>query len=170
MQSDLFDLGDEQPSSFQPADDGFFGSPEPREEVHQQVEQQQEVEDVNSPLKVYQREHEERLAQQNQRSRQEHEKIRANARSEIDKFYEERRQKREKAMRENRSAEASLHKSFVQTSSGDGGSWERVVQLIDLNAGKIDGKGAAPPLQTFIESISNRYCNNRCVKDAPHFA
>jgi hypothetical protein len=64
--------------------------------------QQHEVEDENSPLRVYQREQQKKLAEREQKSREEHDKVRAAARAEIDKFYEERRQKRDKAIKDNR--------------------------------------------------------------------
>jgi hypothetical protein len=96
---------------------------------------------------VYQREQQKKLAEREQKSREEHDKVRAAARAEIDKFYDERRQKREKNMQENRAAQAETKKD---ESSAAG--WARAVQLIDLNAGKTEGKDVSRMRKILLEA------------------
>jgi hypothetical protein len=110
---------------------------------------QQQQEDENSPLRVYQREHQKKLAEREQKSREEHDKVRAAARAEIEKFYEERRQKRDKAMKDNRATQAETKKD----ESGAGASgWARAVALVDLNAGKTEGKDVARMRKILLEA------------------
>jgi len=93
--------------------------------------------DENSPLRIYQREHQKMLAEREAKSREEHDKLRAAARADVEKFYEERRQKREQNMKHNRiTSEGAKGDKASATASG----WARCVELIDLNAPKAEGK------------------------------
>lgn len=113
------------------------------------TQQQQQLEDENSPLRVYQREQQQKLAEREKKSREEHDKVRAAARAEIDKFYEERRQKRDKAIKDNRAAQAETKKD----ESGAGASgWARAVALVDLNAGKTEGKDVSRMRKILLEA------------------
>lgn len=67
-----------------------------------------QVDDENSPLRVWQREQQERLAERQKKSQEEHDKIRAAARAEIDKFYQERRLQCEKTAQQNRCSGSPL--------------------------------------------------------------
>jgi len=105
----------------------------------------------DGPFQKYQREHQKKLAAQAQRSAEEEAKIKAAARSDIEKFKRERAQKAEKARNDNRIAEKES-RSHIEKERDEGNPWERIVQLIDLKAGKTEGKDVSAMRRILVEA------------------
>jgi len=98
------------------------------------------VEDVSGPLREYQIAHEKRLAEQEKRSAVEQEKVRAAAIADIEKVRAERAQKAEKARQTNRKEEEETRTNLLAALQEGDNSWERIVSLVDLKAGRTGGK------------------------------
>jgi len=87
-------------------------------------------------ISVYRRTHQQNLEGQAKRVREEHDKQRVAAREEIEKFFAERRAKKEITAKENRTNQEHAKNELE---SGEGDIWARVVQLVDLNAPRPEG-------------------------------
>jgi len=79
------------------------------------------VDDENSPLRLWQREHQKLLAERQQKSQEAHARVRATARADIDKFYEERRLLCQKTAQHNRFVSLTFPLSPVWTTMGEDG-------------------------------------------------
>jgi len=118
-----------------------FGVPEAYPpEKHYDHDEKGWTEVVSGPLRQYQIEHDKHLAEQAQRSAEEQEKVRAAAKADLEKHRAERKQKAEKALIANREEEEETRKSLQAALKEGDNSWERIVSLIDLKAGKTGEK------------------------------
>jgi len=96
---------------------------------------------IKKPLiREYQIAHENHLAEQAKRSAEAQENVRAEARADIDKYKAERKRKAEKALLANRQEEEETRKGLQAALKEGDNSWERIVSLIDLKAGKTGEK------------------------------
>jgi len=82
-------------------------------------------------------------------------KIKQNALSEIDKFKADRAEKASKTRAENEREEEETRKS-LQRQFKEGNPWDRVVELIDLKAGKTEGKDVSRMRKILIEMKANQ--------------
>jgi len=92
-------------------------------------------EDDNSPLRIYQRQHEEKLQQKTQKSEAKREQQITDARNAIEQFYQKRAEQRDAKTKENRISEKKFVEERDIAISGTGkNQWENVSKLIDFKA------------------------------------
>lgn len=93
-----------------------------------------------------------RLEDQDRKAAADEEKVRAAARADIEKFKRERQDKLDKARRDNLALQERSQKE--KEPEGEGNVWEHIVQLIDLKAGKTEGKDITRMRNILLEAKS----------------
>eukprot|EP01088_Endostelium_zonatum_P020696 TRINITY_DN7766_c0_g1_i1.p1 TRINITY_DN7766_c0_g1~~TRINITY_DN7766_c0_g1_i1.p1 ORF type:complete len:161 (+),score=64.34 TRINITY_DN7766_c0_g1_i1:27-485(+) len=108
--------------------------------------------DENSPLRVYERKHDEQIREQAKASQEKHEEQKKAAKEEVNKILEERAAKIEQNKARNREEEENERGSRKKAEEDRQHSWERVSQMIDFNATKPEGKDTSTFKRVLLEA------------------
>eukprot|EP00005_Dracoamoeba_jomungandri_P005096 CAMPEP_0174258268 /NCGR_PEP_ID=MMETSP0439-20130205/7294_1 /TAXON_ID=0 /ORGANISM="Stereomyxa ramosa, Strain Chinc5" /LENGTH=200 /DNA_ID=CAMNT_0015341715 /DNA_START=24 /DNA_END=626 /DNA_ORIENTATION=- len=107
--------------------------------------------DENSPLRQYEKQKQEEIKEQEKKEEARRKEEIERAQETIEKIYEERDRKIENRKGENRDKEEELKEKIARSLDGDN-SWESIVSLIDLQAGKTEGKDVSRMRTLFLEA------------------